>query len=319
MIRQYLLCTLFFASLAPKGAAQAWVPAKGEGTFSTSYSFISSDGHFTSSGSRVAEAAAKSQAVIFEVELGVTDRLAFTVSLPIVAARYADSNPSSSFLRNLFNQTLQAAGPGTYSHGFLDDGAYHPTVADFQFEARYNVAARPVMLTPFVAVTLPSHDYAYVGEAAPGRNLREFVFGANFGRTLAPFLPKAYSHAQLAFAIPQESLNVRTNRMDLSLEAGYAITHRLDVRAFGLWKDTLRGLHFPADLTTPEITLTHERLLKAKYWHVGGGGAYALSRKTEIGADVVFFVAGSDTHYGEGVAVHISHSFEFMKMQSTRR
>ncbi|HKS66510.1 MAG TPA: hypothetical protein VJR26_04675 [Candidatus Acidoferrales bacterium] len=82
------------------------------------------------------------------------------------------------------------------------------------------------------------------------------------------------------------------------------------------WKDTFTGLHFPADLTTPEITLTHERLLKAKYWHVGGGGAYALSRKTEIGADVVFFVAGSDTHYGTGLAVHISRSFEFMKKQS---
>lgn len=50
-----------------------------------------------------------------------------------------------------------------------------------------------------------------------------------------------------------------------------------------------------------------------------GGGAYALSHKTEIGADVVFFVAGSDTHYGTGVAVHISRSFEFLKKQSTGR
>jgi hypothetical protein len=304
-----LLSVLLLTLLVGSAAAQAWVPEKGEGSFSTSYNYISSNGHFNTDGSKVAEAAAKAQSVIFDFEYGVTDKLAVNFSVPIVAARYVGTNPPIAFLRNLFDQTMQAAGPGTYGHQFLDDGSYHPTVQDFQFGTRYNLVSRPFVLTPFVVVVIPSHDYAYVGEAAPGRNLREFQFGTNVARRLTPFLPKAYLDGQVLFGIPQENLHVRTNRTSLSLETGYFITRKLAARGFGIWQHTFTGLRFPIDLTTPEIALTHERLLKARYWHVGGGISYVISPKTEVGADVVSFVAGSDTHYGTGVSLRITRTF----------
>jgi hypothetical protein len=304
-----LLSVLLLTLLVGSAAAQAWVPEKDEGSFSTSYNYISSSGHFKTDGNKVAEAAAKAQSVSFDVEYGVTNKLAVSFSVPIVAARYVGTNPPIAFLRNLFDQTMQAAAPGTYGHGFLDDGNYHPTVQDFQFGARYNVLSRPVVLTPFVEVVIPSHDYAYVGEAAPGRNLREFQFGTNVARRLTPFLPKAYLDGQVLFGIPQENLHVRTNRTSLSLETGYFITRKLAARGFGIWQHTFTGLRFPIDLTTPEIALTHERLLKARYWHVGGGISYVISPKTEVGADVVSFVAGSDTHYGTGVSLRITRTF----------
>jgi hypothetical protein len=301
-----LLLTMLLVGSA---AAQAWVPEKGEGSFSTSYNYISSNGHFNTDGNKVAEAAAKAQSVIFDFEYGVTDKFAVNFSVPIVAARYADTNPSIAFLRTLFDQTKQAASPGTYGHQFLDDGSYHPTIQDFHFGARYNLVSRPIVLTPFVEVVIPSHDYAYVGEAAPGRNLREFQFGANVARRLTPVLPKAYLDGQVLFGIPQENLHVRTKRTSLSLEAGYFITRKLAARGFGIWQHTFTGLRFPVDLTTPEIALTHERLLKARYWHVGGGIPYVISPKTEVGADIVAFVAGSDTHYGTGVSLRITRTF----------
>src|SRR4051794_15901964 len=79
--------------LTASAAGQAWVPEKGEGSFSTSFNYITFGGHFRSDGSRTAEAAANAQSVLFDVEYGLTDKLAVTVSVPIVAARYADTNP----------------------------------------------------------------------------------------------------------------------------------------------------------------------------------------------------------------------------------
>jgi len=310
---------LLLIGLAGNVYAQAWLPAKGEGTFTTGYNYLAFDGHFRSDGSRTPEAASRAQSVSFDLEYGVTSRFAFTVSLPIVAARYASNNPPPSALRDLFGQAVQAVGPKFYKHGFLDDLHYHGTVQDLHFNARYNISARPVVITPFVEVVVPSHDYAYVGEAAPGRNLWEFQFGANVGKQLDFLLRNSYAHAQFAFAIPEQSLNVRTSRANLALEYGYSPTKRLALHGFGDWQHTFQGLHFPADLTTPELALTHERLLKANYWHLGGGASYMLTPKTEVGADVVTFLSGSDTHYGTGVSVRITRSFSLRSGRSRPR
>ena len=113
----------------------------------------------------------------------------------------------------------------------------------------------------------------------------------------------------VAFAIPEESLRVRTNRPNASLEAGYFLTRKLAARGFGDWQHTFNGLYFPGDLTTPELALTHERLMKANYWHLGGGVSYAITAKTEVSADVVTFLTGSDTHYGTGFSLRITRTF----------
>ncbi|HEX6880015.1 MAG TPA: hypothetical protein VF135_06605 [Terriglobales bacterium] len=288
---------------------QAWVPEKGEGTFSTSYNYLSSDGHFGAVGNREPEAAALAQDALFELEYGITDKLAMTFSVPIVTIRYNDTNPPSAFLRGLFDQAVQAVGTDAYKHEFLDDGSYHSSVQDLYFDVRYNIVSRPLVVTPFVGLLIPSHDYAYVGEAAPGRNLREFRFGANVGRELGPLLPKAYLHSQIAFAIPEEALNIRTNRMNVNSEFGYVFNRKFAARGIGNWQYTFNGVRSLDDLTSPLLFLTHERLLKATYWHAGAGFSYAISRKTEISADYVTFVSGSLTHYGKSLTLRISRSF----------
>lgn len=301
-------CALL-AAFPAIASAQAWVPEKGGGTTSTVFEYIAFGGHFRSDGSRTPEAASKSQSFFFDVEYGVTDRLAVTVAVPIVSSRYASTNPPSDVLRVLFEEAVQAVGAGYYKHQFLDDMQYHTTLQDFRFNARYNLSSRPVVVTPFVGSVIPSHDYAYVGESAPGRNLKEFQFGTDVARGLDPFLRKAYVDGQLAFAIPEAALKIRTNRTNASLEMGYFLSHRLAVRGFGQWQYTFNGLQFPTDLTTPERVLTHERLLKANYLHLGGGVSYAVNSNVEISADVVTFLSGIDTHYGSGTALRISHSF----------
>jgi hypothetical protein len=299
-------------------AGQAWVPEKGEGTFSTSFNYIAFQGHFRSDGSRTPEAASRSRSYLFDIEYGLTDKLAATVSLPIVSARYASNNPTSADVLILFNQAIQAVDGGFYNHGFLDDENYHTTPQDFHFDVRYNLTSRHLVVTPLIGATFPSHDYAFVGESAPGRNLKEFRLGTDIARALDPFLHKAYVDGQLVYTIPEQALQLRTNRTNLSLEMGYLLIRRLAVRGYGQWQHTFHGLHFPVDLTTPELTLTHERLLKANYWHLGGGVSYAITSNADLSADVVTFISGSDTHYGSGLVIGISHSFRIKQHAHNR-
>jgi hypothetical protein len=285
------------------------VPEKGTGDFSTSYNYLSSQGHLGVTGGREPEAAALAQNALFEVDYGVTDRLAVTVFLPIVTVRYNDTHPPPQFLRGLFDQAKQSIGSGSYTHGFLDDGNYHTSLQDFHIEARYNVSVHPLVFTPFVAFAIPSHDYAYVGEASPGRNLKEFQFGANVGRQLNPFLRKAYVQSQIALTIPEEAMNIRTTRLNVDSELGYNFTRRFAVRGIGSWQHTFNGITSLDQLTDPLLVLTHERLLRNRYWHVGAGVSVALNSKTEVSADYISFVSGRVTHYGHSLSIGISRSF----------
>jgi len=308
LLRKILPSLILIAGLQP-ASGQAWVPEKGTGDFSTSYNYLSSEGHLGVNGGREPEAAALAQNALFEVDYGITDRLALTVFLPIVTIRYNDTNPPPQFLRELFDQAKQTIGSGVYSHGFLDDGNYHTSLQDFHIDARYNVALHPLVVTPFIALVIPSHDYAYVGEASPGRNLKEFQFGANIGRQLNPFLRKAYFQSRIAFTIPEEAMNIRTNRMNIDSELGYSFTRRFAVRGIGSWQYTFSGISSLDQLTTPELALTHERLLRNRYWHAGAGVSFALDSKTEVSADYISFVSGRVTHYGKSLSIGISRSF----------
>lgn len=301
------------AGLANHALGQALTPEQGEASFTTAYNYVAFNGHFEADGSRVPDAASRAQNVVFEFEYGITDRLAMNFSLPIVSTRYASTSPPPEVLRGLFEQTKQALGPGFYGHEFLDDGNYHTSVTDLALSARYKVALRPVILTPFIALGVPSHDYAYVGESAPGRNLREVQFGAFVGRKLDPFLRKGFVQSLVAFAIPEQALGQRTDRMNISLEFDYLVSRRFAVRGLTNWQHSFGGIGSLEDLTTPELALTHDRLLKASYWHVGGGVAYSLTPKTSLDADVVTFLSGSVTHYGTGISIGVTRSFDLWR------
>jgi hypothetical protein len=292
---------------------QAWVPDKGEATFSTSFNYVAFDGHFQDDGSRTTDGASRARSFLFGLEYGITDKLALDVTLPIVSTRYSGSNPTSSDLLALYQQAIQAIGVGFYSHQFLDDGAYHTTLQDIHTNVRYGLVFRPLLVTPFIAATIPSHNYAYVGESAPGRNLKDIQFGTDIARRLDPLLSKAYVDSQFSFTVSQAALNVRTNHTNASIEAGYLLNRKFAIRVAGQWQHSLGGLHFPQDLTTPELALTHDRLLRANFWHLGGGASYAINSKTDLSADVITFLSGSNTHYGTGLALELSRSFRINK------
>lgn len=294
--------------------AQAWTPPQGDGTVSLSYQTLSFKGHFDPAGHKERAGASRALLAILELEYGLTDKMALDFRLPYVASRYTDTRPSSAELRGLFDAVQQQVKGNTLK--FLDDGTYTATFQDFRVGLRYNLLTHPLVLTPFVEVTIPSHDYQIVGESAPGRNLRELQIGANAGRRLNPILPKLYVQGRYAYAFVQRSLGVPLNRSNADLELGYIFNRSFSFRALGSWQRTHGGLRFDPHgglNANPNLTplqfLTHDRLLQSNHWHFGGAGTFALTRSVAVNAGVVTFLSGANTHYGTGITIGMSWSF----------
>src|SRR5262249_50272462 len=151
--------------------AQAWIPSKSEGTVSLTYQNYDVAGHFDAQGRKNNNGGTHSHAVISEVDYGITDTTALTVSLPFIMSKY--TGPPVYFVGGV----LTRPGP-------LDDGTYHGAFQDVRLEARRVFWAGPVPVAPFVGASFPSHDYQTEGEAVPGRHRRDLQIGANVGVNL---------------------------------------------------------------------------------------------------------------------------------------
>lgn len=276
--------------------SQAWVAPRGETNVSLGHHFSDFLGHLDHTGKKLVDVGpSQSQGISLGVDYSVTDRLALSFSVPFTLTRNGKQGSPS----------LGRTG--------IDDGRYHGAWQDYHFEARYNVLTRPVMLTPFVTYVLPTHDYAAVGEAGVGRNLRELRVGFDAGRLLDPVLPNAYFHARIGHSFAEKFLGIRPNRSTANLEIGYFVTPRFTSRFLahgqygheGLTGDVVFG-QLPPD---GALFREHDRILKDSNFRVGLGASYAVSEKVDVSAALITIVSGRDTHYGNGVSLSVSRTF----------
>lgn len=270
------VCHLAGASLA---AAQAWLPPKGEGWFSLSYSTGLARDHYLSDGELLDQGHIRTHAVLGDLGYSVTDRFGVKLSLPYITTQYFGVNP----------HLLPA-----------DDGTYHGTFTDFRLEARYNALKGPVVLTPFVAAILPSHGYEYFGHAVSGVNLKQFLVGAGFGRRLDPFLPQAYFQGRYSFAFVEKVLGISHNRSNLDLQLGYFFKPSIQFFALGMGQITHGGL--PLNLTVAKATWTaaefhhHLQLTRSDLLFVGGGVDFLVTGALDFSITYVATVAGRSDH-----------------------
>lgn len=305
---------LLFPALA---SAQAWLPFRGEGSLSLIGQHIRLSGHFDTDGSRLPECAPSSAWVgIAQFEYGLTNRLAFSAQLPYVASRYTASSdePCTAELIELHHQFQQQSPHADLTS--LDTGSYYATLQDLGFAIRYNLFDRGVAVTPVVGVTIPSHDYRTVGEAAPGQNRLALHTGINVGRLLDPLIPGAYVHAQYTYSFVQSLLDIPLDRSNAEFEVGYAVRPTVVVRGLAAWQQTHGGLPYPEVVERafgtanqpgdPELFLDHDRLLATRYWQVGGGATVTLTESLDLSGAVLTFVSGADSHYGHGVSLGLT-------------
>ena len=240
--------------------------------------------------------AINSQSLTVDTDYSLTDKLAVRIAMPYVFGKYD--------------------GLSQFAHSFpVDDGKYHSTFQNVTADLRYNVSQRPIVLTPFVRLVVPTHDYQYFAHAAVGRDVLEYHIGINVARRLDPILPKAYLQAQYSYAFVQRVLDISPNRSNVEAQLGYFLTPRLSLLVSTQWFYTYNGLedHFeipPPGGFTEEQWIHHDQLGKASLLDVTGGVSFAINRKMEMFASFGRSIAGTNGHlHASVVTIGVSRTF----------
>jgi hypothetical protein len=290
-----IACVLsFLLTLHPlRGTAdaQAWVPARGEGSVSLTYQHYDVAGHFDAQGHKNTNGGTESQVLVTELDYGVTDSLGLTVTLPFIGSKY--TGPPSYFV----GTHLTFPGP-------LDDGTYHAAFQDLRIEVRRLIWAGPVAFAPFVGASFPTHDYETVGEAVPGRHRKDLQFGTNVGADLDRLLSGLYVQGRYAYGIAERVNNFPFTRSNIDLEGGYAIGPRVVIR--GLMDQQIRHQGPSVDELAADW-VDHDRFIAPSYINLGGGISVSVTRSTDISALWVATASGSNgAHRARTLAIGIT-------------
>jgi hypothetical protein len=269
--------------------AQAWLPAKGEGTVAAVFSNTLSTKHYLPN---VAydRGHIDANSVLFDVTYGLTDRMAVTVGLPMVTSRYRGNFPHRPIT--------------------LDDGNWHTSAQDFRMSVRYNIVQGPVQVTPFAGTELPANDYQYFAHAAPGRQLKEGLAGVSLGRLFAEL--GLVVQGQYAINISQGAIGYARRYSTASFESAYFVTPSFRVIGTTSGRIGHTGIDLPLNigLLTPDQVLHHDQISRESFFNVGGGAALSLSDSTDLFFGYTRTVTGRNTHATDrGLSLGLSWSF----------
>jgi hypothetical protein len=291
-----ILCLTFSAPVML--CAQAWLPARGEGSVSLSYLDMFTSDHLLSSGERQNRGPARLSTVTAGVLYGISDRLAVSAEIPYIASKF----------------TL-TPGLAPNAHDFearIDDGRYHGTFQDFRAAVRYNAVKSPLLFTPFFEVVIPSHRYETFGHSAPGKHLREYHVGADIGRLMNPILPRGYFDLRYGYSFVQKLAGMMLDRNNVDLEVGYFLKPSIVVRAIGSVQKTLGGLESLVPPDSPFFPI-HDRLERGHYSRIGGGVTFSVRHNLDLYFFIVSTLSGKNVQAFTAPGIGISWNFQTRK------
>jgi hypothetical protein len=292
---------IFPASLFP----QAWTPPRGEGSVSLTFEDIFVKNHQLSSGALIDIGHIRTVVFVQSIEYGITDRLGVSLSLPVVASKYYGPDPHQI--------------P-------VDDGTYHGGSQDFRLGMQYSVRRRPVALTPFTTIVIPSRNYPFYAHSAVGTHQWELALGIAVGGQFERWLPNAYFQAAYAYGIVGVVNGVRPNRNRMSLEGGYLVGQHLTLRILADSQITHGGFNIPQDfpqmndfpLVADERWRHHDQSANIKNLNLGGGIDVAVGRRWHVYASLAHTLWGENGHaMRTGLTAGISWSFRTPRARRT--
>ena len=280
--------------------AQAWVLPQGTGAVTLVGQQIDHLGRMFNDGTRVPVGKAMNFGVDVEFDYAFTDRWSISTSLPFILSKFTDSAPPPPFLPF---PTVDACR------------CWQREFADLGVSTRFNVVDinRQFVLTPFAAVTVPSHGYDYAGEAVVGRRLKEVKVGAFAGQRLDRLLSGVIVEGGYGYSFVERVLDVPNNRSNGTMQVGFALPRGFSTRAIVNWQRTHGGLRFPDEVTVPEIPerLTEfHRMLRDNYLHTGVGLSYSRGG-WDFSGSLLFTARGSNSHDVRVFSVTAGRLFEF--------
>jgi len=291
----FVAAGLVFACAAP-ASAQAWLPPKGEASFSLGFSRNSAGHHINYLGEDVSPGAMEWHQFVPDLGYSITDRLAIRLGAPpYVFSRYKGATPH----------------PALPGQPVYDDGNWHGAFQDLRAELRWKATTGSLVVTPLVAIVAPASGYAQLAHSAHGRHLFEGQLGVNVGRLLDPLLPNAFVEGRYAYTVAERVLDTMHDRSNAALDVGYLVTSALTVSALGAWQKSHGGwratVDFPAP-THPNFRF-HDQLERTDYFRVGATASYALTGSVDVGASWFKTVKARSDVDMSGLALGLTYNF----------
>ena len=278
---------------AEQSLGQAWVPPKGEGEYSMVFQDLYTTKHTLGDGSRVDRGTVTLLGLVNTLDFGVTDKFAVTLAVPAGMGKY----------------------DGKYPHLYpIDNGNFHGSLQDMGIGLRYNVASRPLMLTPFVLATYPMMHYEHFAHSAVGGDAWEVRMGFSVGHYFETGIPNAYFQVQYSYSIAQAFMGIRPDRNRFNGEFGYSLGRRVQIRALALSQVMTMGLNIPKDYPDPTpgnpLFRQHDRISQVDFFMIGGGVSYSLTHRFDVFGSLLTMPWGTNGHAVKtGLAVGVSWSF----------
>lgn len=300
-----VLCAMSMLAL-PAHAQQtgAWTPPKGHGAFSVDYQHLYIRYHADSHGNKQIPGTIRNRSVFFDVDYGLTDRLAISANAAYKSNRYDERIHGS------------AHNPGSLDHdhgeSFLDDGSYHAGWQDWNVGLRYRWLEKPFLVTPYIAYGHPLRDYTTFAHATVGSGQARLEIGVNAGARFPGRAQNLYWQAGYGYAVMQKRDNRRVNHSTFSAELGYLFTPKLAVRGTVSARKTYNGLDFPDDYGNrhDETFFHHDQNVRDDFVNVGVGASYQFNDRYSGYATVGHTVWGENTHLVDyALTVGVSRSF----------
>ena len=260
---------------ARASAGQAYIPSAGDGTVSVSFQSVHTSSQSDVNGVKGDPETTDTRAVLWQVEYGLTERIAVHASLPVIFGRYEGLNPHT------VGRNLQPSD--------LDNGTYHGGFQDFYVGVRYGLVQSPgLAVAPFVEAIIPSHRYETLAQSAVGRDQRVLLVGSAVGGFLDSVAPGLYYQTRISYGFAQEVVDIRTNRTGIDSAVGYFVNPRFAVQFVQTMQYIHNGMFFVFEpefdagisgggTVTDQHFIDHDRLLRSRVVTLGGGVTYSLT------------------------------------------
>lgn len=302
-----VLAVVAVAAVPRPVRGQAWAPPAGTGSVTLAAQAIDNTGHVLSDGSTVPAGMSRDGALYAEVSYAVTDRLAIAAGLPYVFAKYVGPPPPPGASEPPMVREVDACY------------CWRNDLQDLGVTVRFNVLNGATALAASASAGLPTHAYAYAGEAVVGRRLREARVAVDLGRRLDVVSPRLTLSARYSYAFVEQVLDVRTNRSNAALELGFSLTRALAAQALLYRQVTHGGLRAGVappppggvpwgEIATPALFAQHDRLMRDDYWRAGAAVSWDAG-SVQLFASYVEYLGGTDTHAGRAFTVGVEVPF----------
>ena len=263
--------------------------ARGHGWVSVGYQNTYINGFFVPiPGGKAPIGTVRVQSISLDLDYFLTDHISGHLGIPYVESRYGGNVPHCvSQAPPQCQGAIVPAQPHPESQ-FLDDGRYHGAWQDWNIGLAYHANYRDYLITPSVTAYIPSHNYTFFAQSAPGQDLRKLELAVELAHQFD--LSNFYYRVRLGHVFAEKTLGQSIDHNRLDLELGYFLNETWTVKAFAAGKKG-NGYTGPYDQTS-EAWYHHDQRAMHNYANVGAGLDYRMGEKYTLSATLQRLVWG---------------------------